>query len=123
MPVECGWTPGLRTTPSSAFRWRPNSRTGGPSRMRASAPLIAVPDLGPEGDDFIGEECADVGQAGHIGELNRWPEPSAGFASHHGNGRHALHRKGEEYQQCDSSPESKVLVQGLLQALLAASVL
>ena len=56
--------------------------------------------LAPEGGhDFVRGEGEDVGQDGHVGELDDGPFPAAGFAAHHGDRRHALHREGEEDQQ------------------------
>src|ERR1039458_3037175 len=62
------------------------------------------------------DERTDVGQSAHIGELDGWPFPAAGFAAYDGEGGHALHGEGEKDQQRHCAGGAEVALQGVLQA-------
>jgi hypothetical protein len=67
---------------------------GGRSSRPGTCPTLG--GLEPGGDYFVGDQGGDVGEGGHVEELDDGPFQAAGFAAHYGNGRHALHGKGEE---------------------------
>src|SRR5437588_364198 len=50
-------------------------------------------------DEMIRNKTADVGEKTHVAELDGGPSPAAGFAAHHRDGRHALHRERKKDQQ------------------------
>ncbi len=76
--------------------------------------------LAPEGgDEPICQKCADIGEKGHVSELDGGPFPASGLAAHDGAGGQALHGEGEEDQQRDGSAESQVAPERLLQADVA----
>src|SRR5216683_3860928 len=84
-------SPGRRET-------RQSKAPGAKTRRRKF--FISLRDSEPERHDAIGQEREHVGEDRHIGELDRGPAPPRRFAPHHGDGGHALHGEGEEYQQC-----------------------